>query len=67
MSKRRTKVNPPKTGRYELKRRPNQDRFVILGQVQSARRLVTGRVATGVEGGRELEIRFHSELQKPRS
>ncbi len=34
MSKRRTKVNPSKTRRYELKCRQNQDRFVILGQVR---------------------------------
>jgi hypothetical protein len=26
--------NPPKTRRYELKRRQNQDRFVILGQAR---------------------------------
>ena len=32
MSERRTKVNPPKTRRYEHKRRLNQERFVILGQ-----------------------------------
>ena len=34
MSERRTKVNPPKTRRYEFKRRRNQDCFVILGQVR---------------------------------
>ena len=34
MSERRTKVNPPRTRRYESKCRQNQDRFVILGQVR---------------------------------
>ena len=34
MSERRTKVNPPKTRRYEPKCRQNQDRLVILGQVR---------------------------------
>jgi hypothetical protein len=34
VSERRTKVNPPKTRRYELKCRRNQDRFVILGRAR---------------------------------
>ena len=34
MSERRTKVNPPRTRRYEPKCRQNQDRLVILGQVR---------------------------------
>ena len=34
VSERRTKVNPSKTRRYEPKRRRNQERFVILGQVR---------------------------------
>ena len=36
MSERRAKANSPKTRRYELKRRQNQDRFVILGQARQA-------------------------------
>jgi hypothetical protein len=34
VSERRTKVNPPRTRRYESKRRQNQDRLIILGQAR---------------------------------
>jgi hypothetical protein len=65
MSERRTKVNPPKTRRYELKCRRNQDRLIILGQV---RRVPDDRAGGDRRrGGRELDIGFHAELQEPGS